>query len=91
MLHFYFVDSICWAAFTFIFWLNLCYRTNEKLSFAQKSPSSLRSQQRDSRDRSNTRKRVPVPLSSPGKSPALSESPPRARKRVSSEDRRYSS
>ncbi|XP_075634925.1 uncharacterized protein LOC142607357 isoform X2 [Castanea sativa] len=62
-------------------------RTNEKLSFAQKSPSSLRSPQRDSRDRSDTRKRVPVSLSAPGKSPALSESPPRARKRVSSEDR----
>lgn len=65
-------------------------RTHEKLSpLARRSSSSLRSPRKDPRDQGDSRDKVSVSMSSQDKSPSLSESPPRARNRVPSEDRRY--
>lgn len=64
-------------------------RTHEKLSpLARRSSSSLRSPRKDPRDQGDSRDKVSVSMSSQDKSPSLSESPPRARNRVPSEDRR---
>ncbi|KAK9280115.1 hypothetical protein L1049_013802 [Liquidambar formosana] len=60
-------------------------------SGARRPPSSLRSPQRDPRDRNNSPSRVPSWSPSPEKSPTLSESPPGTRKRNASEDSRSSS
>uniref|UniRef100_A0A5B7AVD6 Putative serine/arginine repetitive matrix protein 1-like isoform X3 n=1 Tax=Davidia involucrata TaxID=16924 RepID=A0A5B7AVD6_DAVIN len=57
-------------------------------SVARRPPVSLRSPQRDPRDRNDSRKKMPALSPSPYKSPSLSESPPGARKRSPSEDRR---
>ncbi|KAG2673362.1 hypothetical protein I3760_13G087500 [Carya illinoinensis] len=64
-------------------------RTHEKLPpLARRSSSSLRSPQRDPRVRGDIRKKVSVSKSSPERSLSVSESPPLARNRVHSEDRK---
>lgn len=57
-------------------------------SMACRPPISLRSPQRDPRDRDNIRKKASSSSPSPHRSQSLSESPPGSRRRSPSEDRR---
>ncbi|KAJ6750679.1 hypothetical protein OIU85_001239 [Salix viminalis] len=58
------------------------------LSVPRHSSSSLRSPQRDQKDKKDSRNRLPPLSPSPERSPLLLESPPVGRKRSASEDRR---
>lgn len=57
-------------------------------SMVRRPPISLRSPQRDPRDRDNSRKKASSSSPSPHRSQSLSESPPGSRRRSPSEDRR---